>query len=126
MLFLKFDISLVDFINKDRFVKFNFISALVLNILNIGLVYYNFSRFLVGQTESVVLHYNIYFGIDKIGDWQNIYYLPLIGFFIIVINLLLSYWLHFYDKLISYFFLFIALFCQIILNLATFFIVLVN
>lgn len=120
------EVSFKDFLDKDKIVKISFILAVVLNIFNWGLIYYRFARFLAGQEESIILHYNIYFGIDKIGNWGEIYYLPMIGIVILLINLFFGYILYDKDKLISYFFLVIAVFSQIFLNLATFFIILIN
>jgi hypothetical protein len=126
MIFTKFEISLKEFIKKDKFVKVVVVLSAMFNLVNWGLIYYRFTRFLSGQEESIILHYNIYFGIDKIGNWGNIYHLPLIGILILLINLIASYLLYFKDKLISYFCLSVALISQILLNLATFYIIIVN
>lgn len=40
--------------------------------------------------ELAILHYNITFGIDRIGDVRNLYLLPLSGLAIIIANLLLA------------------------------------
>ncbi|MFH1564683.1 MAG: hypothetical protein ABIC82_02415 [bacterium] len=126
MIFNKLEISLKEFIKKDKLIKVTIFLSILFNLINWGLIYYRFTRFLAGQEESIILHYNIYFGIDKIGDWTNIYYLPLIGLAILFINLLGGYLLYQKDKLISYFFLSVAFLVQILLILATFFIIVVN
>lgn len=126
MIFNKLEISLKEFLQTDKIIKATFLLSIFLNLLNWGLIYYRFTRFLAGQEESMILHYNIYFGIDKIGNWTNIYYLPLIGVIVLIINLLGGYLLYQKDKLISYFFLSAALLCQILLNVATFFVIVVN
>jgi hypothetical protein len=38
----------------------------------------------------LILHYNVYFGVDIMGSWKRVYLLPAIGFFLLIINLLLS------------------------------------
>lgn len=126
MIFNKLEISLKEFIQKDKIIKATFLLSILFNLINWGLIYYRFTRFLAGQEESMILHYNIYFGIDKIGNWTSIYYLPLIGIIILLINLLGGYLLYQKDKLISYFFLGTAMLAQILLILATFFIIVVN
>lgn len=126
MFFNKLEISFKEFIKNDKIIKIPFLFSILLNIVNWGLIYYRFTRFLAGQTESIILHYNIYFGIDEIGNWTNIYYLPLIGIIILSVNLLGGYLFYQKDKLLSYFFLGSALFAQILLILATFFIIVVN
>ncbi|MFH1187997.1 MAG: hypothetical protein V1688_04025 [bacterium] len=126
MIFNKLEISLKEFIKKDKLIKTAILLSVLFNLINWGLIYYRFTRFLAGQEESMILHYNIYFGIDKIGNWTSIYYLPLIGLAILFINLLGGYLLSQKDKLISYFFLCAALFSQILLIIATFYIIAVN
>lgn len=126
MIFNKLEISLKEFVKKDKLIKTTVLLSVLFNLVNWGLIYYRFTRFLAGQEESIILHYNIYFGIDKIGNWTNIYYLPLIGLAILFINLLGGYLLCQKDKLISYFFLCAALFSQILLIMATFYIIAVN
>ncbi len=126
MIFNKLEISFKEFIKKDRLIKITLILSVLFNLINWALIYYRFTRFLAGQEESIILHYNIYFGIDKIGNWTSIYYLPLIGIVILLVNLFGGYLLYQKDKLISYFFLITALLVQILLILATFFIIVVN
>lgn len=126
MIFNKLETPFKEFVKKDRIIKITLILSVLFNLINWGLIYYRFTRFLAGQEESMILHYNIYFGIDKIGNWTSIYYLPLIGIAILLVNLLGGYLLYHKDKLISYFFLSTALLAQILLILATFFIIVVN
>lgn len=38
----------------------------------------------------LILHYNIDFGIDLVGDSYKIFYIPLAGFFILLLNLIIS------------------------------------
>lgn len=44
----------------------------------------------------IILHYNVYFGVDTLGDWRQVFILPLLGLVLLVINLLLA--IHFYGK----------------------------
>jgi hypothetical protein len=126
MIFNKIEISFKEFVKKDKFIKITVILAVFLNLINWGLIYYRFTRFLAGHEEFIILHYNIYFGIDKFGGWKSIYYLPLTGMIILFINIFCGYILYSKDKLISYFFLSTAFISQILLNLATFLIIIVN
>lgn len=52
-------------------------------------------------TEQIFLHYNTVFGIDLIGDWWQIFYLPAGGLLIFIVNYLVSW--HFYasDKFLA-------------------------
>jgi len=40
------------------------------------------------STDNLVLHYNIYFGIDQLGSGLKLYLMPLFGLIILAINLL--------------------------------------
>lgn len=126
MILHKLEISLKEFIRSDRFVEIVLLLGILFNLINWGLVYYRFSRFLAGQTESIILHYNIYFGIDKVGEWTRVYNLPLIGIIILLVNTVIAYLLYSKNRLLSYFIISATLLMQILLNLATFYIVVVN
>ena len=69
-------------------------------------------------TEQLFLHYNVVFGVDLIGEWWKIYYLPLAGFLVILVNYLLG--LHFYrhDKLLSRLLSFFTVFFHVFLLIA--------
>lgn len=126
MFFSQLEISLKEFIRKDRFIGTTVLLSVLFNLVNWGLIYYRFARFLAGQEEQMILHYNIYFGIDKMGNWGEVYQLPLVGIIILLVNLVGAYLLYSKDKLLSYFLTSVALLSQILLNLATFFIIIVN
>ena len=44
----------------------------------------------------IILHYNVYFGVDILGDWKQVFTLPFLGIVLLVINVLLA--LFFYDN----------------------------
>jgi len=65
--------------------------------------------FQLGQrSDYLFLHYNIIFGIDLVGPWWKILYLPLGGLAIIILNFILSLYIYNHDKLISRMLLFFA------------------
>ncbi|MFH1232538.1 MAG: hypothetical protein ABIE46_03730 [Patescibacteria group bacterium] len=68
------------------YIRVYLIIALLLNILNWVFVYYICS--IVSQ-NLVILHYNVNFGVNLIGDISKIYTIPIIGLFFILLNLLL-------------------------------------
>jgi len=62
----------------------------------------------------IILHYNVYFGVDVIGDWWQAYILPLISLAIMGLNVVLAHF--FYNKeerMVSYILLLAALLVQI-------------
>ncbi|EKD46168.1 MAG: hypothetical protein ACD_68C00123G0003 [uncultured bacterium] len=60
--------------------------GIVVNLLIWFLAYIWFSNF----QEMVVLHYNVYFGIDVVDVWWRILFLPLTGLVIWLINIALA------------------------------------
>ena len=64
-----------------------FIGSLVVNLANWGLIIF----FIRPVDFLLILHYNVYFGVDIIGPWWQLYFLPLIGIIILSINTILSY-----------------------------------
>ncbi len=39
----------------------------------------------------IILHYNVYFGVDIIGNWWQVYFLPAMGAAFFAINMILAY-----------------------------------
>jgi hypothetical protein len=68
------------------------IGSLIINVLNWG-----FIAFFIRPVDfPIILHYNVYFGVDVIGPWWQVYSLPLIGLMILGVNTVLGYL--FYQK----------------------------
>ncbi len=86
---------------KDFFKKEYFENIFVLWLLGIGL-FINIANWIVlvvfikPVDFPIILHYNVYFGVDMIGDWKRVFLLPLIGLFLYILNSFLS--LFFYEK----------------------------
>ncbi|MFH1597644.1 MAG: hypothetical protein ABIB97_01050 [Patescibacteria group bacterium] len=75
------------------------------------------------KSEPIPLHYNIYFGIDLIGVWYNMYAMPFSGLLIIGINIWLLKIVKPKDVLTKYFLAAGLTFAQVILLLATVYII---
>ncbi|EKE21839.1 MAG: hypothetical protein ACD_7C00115G0004 [uncultured bacterium] len=76
---------------------------------------------------SIILHYNVYFGVDSIGDYREVYILPIIGLILFFINFVLS--LYFYqqkERIASYILLIATLMIQLSLAVASTSIILIN
>ena len=80
----------------------------------------------ISEFGQIPLHYNIYFGIDKIGPWYNVFALPLIGLIVIIFNNILGYTFYLKEKLISHFLVGSQFIVQIILAFGAFLIILLN
>ncbi len=71
---------------SDRFVLFNFFAAITLNALIWGLFLWKVHP----SPDPIPLHYNVFFGPDLVGSWQEAYYLPGIAFLFFVFNFFLA------------------------------------
>jgi hypothetical protein len=87
----KFKARFKSFFSQEFFrsglVHWVLIGALVLNGINWGLIAF----FIRPVDFPIILHYNVYFGVDVIGAWWQVYYLPLIGLLILAVNTILGY-----------------------------------
>lgn len=66
-------------------------------------------------SEQIFLHYNIIFGIDLVGEWWKMFYLPASGAGILLVNYLLSYFLYGSDRLLARLISFLTVFIEILL-----------
>lgn len=76
---------------------------------------------------SVILHYNVYFGVDVIGDWRKIFFLPALGLFLFLLNFSLA--IYFYkqeEKIAAYLLMLVSVLAQINLIIACVTLTLIN
>lgn len=69
-------------------------------------------------SDAVVLHYTIYFGIDRMGAWWQLYLMPLAGTLLIMGNGMLGWLFRRQDALPGLLLAGLALFAQFVLGLA--------
>ena len=81
----------------------------------------------IGPTEELVfLHYTVLFGVDFIGPWWNLLYIPITGLAIILINLCIG-WIFFgKDQFIARVLQLVSILAHIFLIIATILIVFLN
>lgn len=75
----------------------------------------------------IILHYNVYFGVDMMGNYHEVYILPLIGIILFLVNWLLSIFL--FDKkerIASYLLLMAALMIQLSMIVASVSVIIIN
>lgn len=108
---------------RDTHIFAGLVASLFLNILNWAALSW---RIFPLQNQEVILHYNIYFGTDKIGPAWHASYVPLLGIACIAINFLLGlyYWKDY--KSISYAFNYFTVLLQILLMISSIFTILAN
>ncbi len=76
---------------------------------------------------DIILHYNVYFGVDAMGDWHRVFLLPIIGVIILALNAVLA--AYFYikkERIASYILLLAAFMVQINLIIAAASIMMIN
>ncbi|NTW27728.1 MAG: hypothetical protein HGA36_05360 [Candidatus Moranbacteria bacterium] len=72
---------------RSALVQWVIIGALLVNVAN----WVTIGFFIRPVDFPIILHYNVYFGVDVIGAWWQIYFLPLIGLVIFSVNTVLGY-----------------------------------
>lgn len=96
-------------------VQWVIIGALFLNMVNWALIAF-FNR---PVDFPIILHYNVYFGVDVIGAWWQVYSLPAIGLVILLVNTTLGY--SFYcqkERIIAHLLMLGSFIVQIIMTVA--------
>ncbi|KKQ78689.1 MAG: hypothetical protein UT02_C0059G0002 [Parcubacteria group bacterium GW2011_GWC2_38_7] len=83
-------------------------------------------RLLPADQAFIPLHYNTYLGVDKFGDWLNIFILPGLGLLILLVNTLFAVLIYNRKDMLSYFLVITSLFSQLLFLIATIFIILIN
>lgn len=96
--------------------------ALLANAISWGILLWK----VPSTEETVFLHYNIYFGIDLAGEWKQIFWIPGSGLVVWAVNSLFTLWSQSIDRLVKIIFLLTTLLFEIMLIVASIFIVLLN
>ena len=87
----------MNFKNFKQFIKNPLLSALfgisiLINLLNFIVLFF----FVKDLKKSIILHYNVYRGVDFFGDSFYVFLMTLVGTFFLAINLFLAY--YFFSK----------------------------
>ncbi|MFA5358905.1 MAG: hypothetical protein WC310_03745 [Patescibacteria group bacterium] len=84
---------------QDKIAIFLFLFSLILNLA----LYIIFIVFVDSGTDQIILHYNIYFGIDLLGSWYNLYIMPAVGSFLLLTNFCLLFFVYKREQILGYF-----------------------
>ncbi|OGD30820.1 hypothetical protein A2833_01325 [Candidatus Azambacteria bacterium RIFCSPHIGHO2_01_FULL_44_55] len=98
----------------DFWTRIIFILSLALNIALFIFLYFSVQQ----SNLPAVLHYNVYWGVDYLGETSTLLILPLIGFLTLVFNSVLGFKFWPGNKVMVYYFNSIALTVQIFLAIA--------
>lgn len=82
---------------RDRWVWIPLVGVVVTQIF----IWWNLVANIRPEVGQIFLHYNIIFGVDLVGDWWQIFYLPAVGIFVLLLNYLLSAVFYSFDKFLA-------------------------
>src|SRR4030042_4081845 len=89
--------------------------SLVLAVLANGGIWIALFRTVVPTDLPIILHYNIYFGIDAIGNWKSVFFMPTLAAILLAANIVLSRFFYYKERLVSYLFAGTALALQLLM-----------
>ncbi len=107
---------------KDKYILTHLIISGLLWLFSLLFLYFKIQP----QAEPLALRYNIYIGVSLIGPWYYVFFIPLIGLLVILINFVLAYLFYLRIKLISYFTALAASLTQLLLAISAIIIYLLN
>lgn len=107
---------------KDKQIMAMLFLSILLNIFNWIFLIQNQKE----NTHPIILHYDLFFGVDCLGNYEKIYLIPLVGLFIIIVNSVLGHFLYLREKLAVYFLIFIIFIIQIFLLINSYLIIKIN
>jgi hypothetical protein len=127
MLFYSISKFLENPYREDLVVKITFILSLIINVVIWLTLYFKLYPFsYMTEYGQIFLHYNVYFGIDNIGQWYMPFTIPLLGLFIILFNNILAYIFYLREKIIAYILLISQAVLHLVLLAAAIFVILLN
>jgi hypothetical protein len=78
------------------------------------------------QSQLIVLHYTVYFGVDRVGHWSEALAIPAVGLGLLVGNTVFAKLCHDRDLVFSHVFMFMTPLVEILLLAAAVFVVTAN
>ena len=83
---------------RNRIIGIGLLISLIINF-GIWIILY---IYIEPSQDPIYLHYNIYFGINLIGEWYKIFIIPLSGLLIILVNYLAGVTMYTSNRVLSY------------------------
>jgi hypothetical protein len=94
-------------------------------IINLVMWAYLFAH-RIKSDYPIILHYNLFFGVDVLGDYEKVFLLPFLGLVILLLNSILGQFFYKTEKLASYILTLNILIIQILLMASSYLIIKVN
>ncbi len=107
---------------RDKIVFINLGLTLTFNFLGWFFLYWRVQP----TTDFLALHYNLYFGVDMVGEWWRVFYLPLVSLLCALINIFLAKVLYRQTRLLSYFLMTATSSISIIIFVGSYLLILLN
>jgi len=63
----------------------------------------------------IILHYNIYFGVDSVGSWKSLFFMPTLSAGLLVVNLVLARFFYYKERVAAYLFAGATLLLQLLM-----------
>ena len=112
---------------RDSAVRILLVATILLNAAMWAGIFVKLQPFsYLAESGQIPLHYNIYFGIDRVGPWYYAFVIPLFGLIVFAVNTALGYIFYFREKVISYTLVIIQALLHGALVAATLFVILLN
>jgi len=102
-----------------------FFSLVLAVMVNLGM-WIAIWRVIEPTDRPIILHYNVYFGVDAIGDWRNVFLMPVLAATILLANAVLSRFFYYKERLASYLFAAMALVIQLLMAVGLGSVILIN
>ncbi len=80
----------------------------------------------LAEDPFVVLHYTVYFGIQRLGEWSTLFWFPSVGSVVMILHIIAAYALYDRDRFLSYILMIGGALGTIILFFVSLFILTVN
>lgn len=107
---------------KDIFIFYSIIFAMIF----FGLITWFIFGMIDPNLERLVLHYNIIFGVDRLGETKDLLFFFFGSLLVLIFNYILSLFLYTKDKIISRTIMFFCAIWQVFMFIAVFFIFSLN
>lgn len=107
---------------QDNLIRIGFSISLFFIVASLLSLYF----LIAPQAEPLALRYSIYFGIDLIGPWWSIFFLPLVGLLVFIVNFSLAHSLFLKSRTLSNFLVIGCSTFQFFLLIITLLIILLN
>ena len=82
---------------KDRYISLPGLASLLLTLF---MAWYAVTR-IHPTSDSIFLHYNVFFRIDLVGEWWKLWLIPAFGGGVLILNFLVSYFIYSNNKFLS-------------------------